>query len=235
MNNCVESGIPGFDKFISDDENGIGGIPENTSTLIYGPPKTGKSVFCYQFMYHGLSKNEPCLYLTTDYGIKQLQQRMMDFEWYLQGYMQDQMVYIIDALSSLSGTKMTDTSIYKPSSVQNPTDIMVKLGVGTIFVYRKSPKFRSIFDSLKILLAFNPDMLVVRILKAYIKRIKEAGGTAIIAHTEGTADIEIEEVIKKTADNVLRLDGELIKIERMPGIRKNEAQYQITDGGLIVL
>jgi len=44
----IESGIPGFDELTSSND-GTGGIPENTATLIYGPPKTGKSIFTNQF------------------------------------------------------------------------------------------------------------------------------------------------------------------------------------------
>jgi KaiC/GvpD/RAD55 family RecA-like ATPase len=85
MIEAIKSGIPGFDE-LTVSENTEGGIPENTSTLIYGPPKTGKSIFCNQFIYHGLLNEEPCLYVTTDYGLKKLQSNMMDFQWFLQSY-----------------------------------------------------------------------------------------------------------------------------------------------------
>ncbi len=230
----IESGIPGFDKLTFNKRTEMGGIPENTATLVYGPPKTGKSIFCYQFMYHGFLKDEPCLYLAADYGIKQLQQITMDFGWYLESRIQNQMLYIIDAISSVSGIKVVETANYRSSSVHNPTDIMVKLGMGTRFIFQKSPKFRSVVDSLTTLFAFNPDMLVVRFLKAYIKRLKEAGGTALIAHTEGIVNAKIEDVLKEIVDNVLRLDGESIIIEKMIMNGKKNAPYQITDKGIIV-
>jgi len=77
----IESGIPGFDELISANE-GIGGIPRNTNTLLFGPPKTGKSIFCNQFIYQGLITEEPGLYITTDQGIKELQSNMIDFHWF---------------------------------------------------------------------------------------------------------------------------------------------------------
>lgn len=64
-----ESGIPGLDEFLAS-AGFTDGFPENTTTLIYGPPKVGKSIFCYQFAYHGMSINEPCLYVTADEGMK---------------------------------------------------------------------------------------------------------------------------------------------------------------------
>ena len=57
MIQTIESGIPGFDE-LTVSEIADGGIPEKSTTLIYGPPKTGKSIFCNQFTYHGLLKEE---------------------------------------------------------------------------------------------------------------------------------------------------------------------------------
>ncbi|MEN4006204.1 MAG: hypothetical protein PQ964_02400 [Methanobacteriaceae archaeon] len=112
---------------------------------------------------------------------------------------------------------------------------MVKVGIETRFLLRKSPKSRSILDSLTTLFAFNPDMLVVRFLKAYIRRLKEAGSTVIIVHTEGIVDTKIEDLLKEIVDNVLRLDGEAITIEKMIMCRKKNAFYQITDKGIMVV
>lgn len=228
----IPSGITGFDALTAGD--GIGGIPENTVTLVYGPPKSGKSIFCYQFMYNGLLQGEPCLYITTDYGIKQFQQNTNDFGWELDNYFQDETLYLIDAISSVSGSKIMETDTYLSSSVHNPTDIMVKLGVGTRFISQKSPRFRSVLDSLTTLMAFNQELLIVRVLTAYIMRIKEAGGTAIVTYTEGSADSKVETMLKSIVDNIIKLDGNEITIEAMVGTGKKKTNYSITDQGIII-
>ena len=233
----IESGIPGFDE-LTVSEITEGGIPGKSTTLLYGPPKTGKSIFCNQFAYHGLLNGEPCLYVTVDYGIKQLQSNMMDFQWFIMNYIQNQTIYIIDGISQLSGAKLEDTYNIKTSSVGNPADMMVKVGIGTRSVYRKSNHFRSILDSLNTLIAFNPDQMVIRVLKAYIRRISEAGGTGIIAYTEGVTDPETENELKSLFDNTIRLDGQYIQIkshlEDVEEINKFESTYSITDKGLVV-
>ncbi|MGC9516280.1 MAG: RAD55 family ATPase [Methanomicrobiales archaeon] len=230
----IESGIQGLDQLMADDKSGLGGFPENTATLVYGPPKVGKSIFCYQFMHSGLLLEEPCLYILTDYGIKQLQQNTSDFGWYLDDYIENDLLYIVDAISSISGTKIVNTKNYAATSVHNPTDIMVKLGVGTRYISNKSPRFRSILDSLTTLFAFNQELLIVRVLTAYIMRIREAGGTAIITYTEGSADIKVETMLKAVVDNVIKLDGEYITIEAMVGCGTKKAPYKITADGIII-
>ncbi len=127
-----------------------------------------------------------------------------------------------------------DTPTYLSSSVHNPTDIMVKLGVGTRFISGKSPRFRSVLDSLTTLMAFNQEMLIVRVLTAYIMRIKEDGGTAVVTYTQGTADDKVETMLKAIVDNIIHLDGEKIVIEAMVGTGRKESTYQITEQGIAI-
>ena len=233
----IESGIPGFNELTLSNNN-EGGIPEKSIILVYGPPKTGKSIFCNQFSYHGLLNHEPCLYVTTDQSMKQLQSNMMDFQWYIEDYIQKQTLYIIDGISHLSGAKLIETNNVKSSSVGNPADMMVKVGIGSRSVYKKSNHFRSVLDSINTLLAFNPDQMVMRVLKAYIRRISEAGGTGMIAYTEGITSPETEKNIKSLFDNTIRLDGQNIlyesRFEDANELNNFKSTYSITDNGLVV-
>jgi len=56
----VQTGIHGLDNLIS------GGLPKQSVTLVSGPPGSGKSIFCFQFLYEGLQKEEKGLFLTLD-------------------------------------------------------------------------------------------------------------------------------------------------------------------------
>ncbi|HEX7468867.1 MAG TPA: ATPase domain-containing protein, partial [Methanobacterium sp.] len=129
---------------------------------------------------------------------------------------------------------MVDSEVYRYSSVKNPIDIMVKVGEGASLVHKKNPRFRAVIDSLTTLLLYNENMLIVRILKAYIMRIKAAGGTVIIIYTEGSTDSNKETMIKSMVDNIIRLDGEYLTIEAMKGMGKRRAPYNITDKGMVV-
>lgn len=233
----IESGIPGYDDLTISDE-GTGGIPVNTNLLIYGPPKTGKTIFSNQFIYKGLLNQEPGLYITTDHGIKQLQSNMMDFQWFIQNYIQNQTLYVIDGISKLSGVNLEDTNTFKLSSINNPADLMVKVGIGTRFVYKKADQYRSALDSLTTLFAFNPEQMILRLLKAYLRRINEAGGTGIVTYTEGIVNPDSELMMKSLFHTTVKLDGENIHIETIPEdiseIRRVKSTYEITDNGIVV-
>ena len=56
----VKTGIEGLDNIIQ------GGLPKNSITLVSGPPGSGKSILCFQFLYDGIEKGEKCLFLTLD-------------------------------------------------------------------------------------------------------------------------------------------------------------------------
>jgi KaiC/GvpD/RAD55 family RecA-like ATPase len=176
--------------------------------------------------------SEPCLYITTDRGIKQLETMMFDFQSPIEKFIEDKTLYTIDTTSDISDKQFQKTENIIPSYINNPTDIMVKVGSGVHYVYKNNPRFRSVLDSATTLLTYNENMLIVRVLKAYLMRINEAGGTSIITYTEDSADLIVETMLKSMVDNIVRLDGEELSVEAMNGIGKRSSPYKITDSGI---
>ncbi|HIH64998.1 MAG TPA: ATPase, partial [Methanothermobacter thermautotrophicus] len=152
-----------------------------------------------------------------------------------ESYMEKELLYVIDAISSISGPAADEGSTYFSSSVHNPTDIMVKLGVAIRNITNRYTMFRSVLDSLTTLMAFNDEMLIVRVLTAYIMRIKEAGGTAVVTYTEGSADPKVETMLKAVVDNIIHLDGSELTVEAMVGTGRVSAPYTIDDSGIKVV
>jgi len=74
----VKTGIEGLDSLME------GGIPKNSITLVSGPPGSGKSIFCFQFLYEGIKNGEKCLFLTLDKKVEgllvQAKEIGLDFE-----------------------------------------------------------------------------------------------------------------------------------------------------------
>jgi KaiC/GvpD/RAD55 family RecA-like ATPase len=58
--NRVKTGVKGLDIILG------GGLPEKSITLVSGPPGSGKSIFCFQFLYEGIKEGERGLFLTLD-------------------------------------------------------------------------------------------------------------------------------------------------------------------------
>ena len=62
----AKTGINGLDILIS------GGIPKGTVTLVSGPPGSGKTILCCQFLYQGIKDGDRCLFLTIDKKVEGL-------------------------------------------------------------------------------------------------------------------------------------------------------------------
>jgi len=158
---------------------------------------------------------------------------MMDFGWFLQSSKDEELLYVIDPISALSGANIENTNTYTLSKINDPTDLMVKVGLGTRFVFKKSNEFRSVFDSLTTFFTFNPEAMVVRFLKTYLRRLTEAGATGIVNYTEGVVNEKTERILKSIVDNVIMLDGSYLTFKSNQGLIAT-APYQITDKGLVL-
>ena len=62
----VPTGVPGLDGIIS------GGLPKGSITLVSGPPGSGKSILCAQYLYKGIEEGDRCLFLTLDKKVEGL-------------------------------------------------------------------------------------------------------------------------------------------------------------------
>jgi KaiC/GvpD/RAD55 family RecA-like ATPase len=225
----IRSGITGLDELIG------GGFPNNTMTLIYGPPKTGKSIFCYHFLNQTIADDEFSLYVMTDYNLQQLEETMMCFNWFIHDFIQKKMLYVMDIASGSVGAVQKETAIFKISSPQNPTEIISKVIEELQSIYQKTHSFRSILDSATSLFVYNAPILIIRVLKSYTMRIKLAGGTGIITYTEGAVDSQIETMLKAVVDNIIHLDGKKITVKAMKGCDQITAGYKITDEGICII
>jgi len=56
----VKTGIKDLDSIIE------GGLPKSSITLVSGSPGSGKSIFCFQFLYEGVKEGGKGLFLTLD-------------------------------------------------------------------------------------------------------------------------------------------------------------------------
>lgn len=80
MTTRISTGIPKMDSLLE------GGLLENTVTMITGGTGTGKTIFCLQFLWEGLQKGEPCVYLSLEEDAEEIKSDAMMFGWDLDKY-----------------------------------------------------------------------------------------------------------------------------------------------------
>jgi KaiC/GvpD/RAD55 family RecA-like ATPase len=224
----ISSGIKSFDAVTT------GGIPENTATIVYGPPKSGKSVFAYHFLAESIKEGEACIIITTDYGADELARSMSGFNWSIQDALKCGSIQVI-AMIPVAASASPDGSV-KSVSLANPTELMLSLNEILRLIAERKVKFRAIWDSLTPLFIYNPPMLVAKILREYSSRMKKAGAVGIlITLVQGSIDPQSENIIKASVDNLVNLqsEGKLV-VEGMLGTPRSTVAYSVTNSGLEV-
>ena len=76
----ISSGIPGLDKLIG------GGYVKNSVNLITGETGTGKTIFGAQYIWEGLKKGEPGVYITMEEHPDELKTDVLQFGWNFSKY-----------------------------------------------------------------------------------------------------------------------------------------------------
>lgn len=74
-NMVVSTGCENLDKMLR------GGFPAQSSILVTGGPGVGKSTFGMQYLQHGLSKDERCLYVSTEQTKEEITTAFQDFSF----------------------------------------------------------------------------------------------------------------------------------------------------------
>jgi KaiC/GvpD/RAD55 family RecA-like ATPase len=71
----VSTGVPGFDELVQ------GGLLTNRLYVVSGPPGSGKTTFCSQFITEGAKAGDKCLYITMHETKEELLQDMSGFDF----------------------------------------------------------------------------------------------------------------------------------------------------------
>ncbi len=155
----VTTGIPGLDSLIE------GGLLKNTMTLLTGGTGTGKTILCLQFLWEGLQKGEPCVYLSLEEEPEDIRADARQFGWDLDKYEDKGMFRIM-----FHDPFETDVSSVLINQIE----------------YIKAK--RLVVDSLSMLGLYMKDQATVRKqLGKLMKSVKNAGCTTLV-----TSEIEEE-------------------------------------------
>ncbi|MDO9516721.1 MAG: ATPase domain-containing protein [Methanosarcinaceae archaeon] len=136
----ISTGVPGLDESIE------GGIPKGFSVVVTGPPGTGKTTFCMQFLIEGVKNDEKCIFFSFEERVEQLVQHFMRFGWDIGKYIDDGYLEIF-GMSMLTSEEMIEIiESYRPERVvfdsinvfAEPSD------------FRKSGAWRSLLRMLKV-------------------------------------------------------------------------------------
>ncbi|WP_254830954.1 RAD55 family ATPase [Haloglomus salinum] len=90
----VPSGVPGFDQLVD------GGLPANRLHVVSGPPGSGKTTFCSQFVTQGVENGQDCLYVTMHETKAELRQDMANFTFGFSGAIESGAIEFLNLMTN---------------------------------------------------------------------------------------------------------------------------------------
>ncbi|MEL4304679.1 RAD55 family ATPase [Methanococcoides sp. LMO-2] len=135
----INTGVVGLDDMLE------GGVPEGFSVVVTGPPGTGKTTLCMQFLMEGVRNDEKCLFFSFEERIQQLIQHFMRFGWDIGKHIDDGYLEIF-GMSPLSFEEIGEIiDAYKPKRI-----VFDSLNIVTDpSEFRKSLSWRTLHKQLK--------------------------------------------------------------------------------------
>jgi len=229
----ITTGIPGMDELLK------GGIPKRNIVLISGGPGTGKTIFSQQYLYHGLLKGEPGVYVALEEHPVQVRREMAEFGWDVRRYEDEGLFAVVDAFTSGIG-EAAKREKYIVTDVDDFGEFIdvVKQAI------KDTKAVRVVVDSVSTLYITKPS--VARGLLMNLKRVLAGLGTTALL----VSQVSVTERgfggpgVEHAVDGIVRLDldeveGELKRtliIWKMRGTSHDMRRhpFEITDKGIIV-
>ncbi|MFQ6052138.1 MAG: RAD55 family ATPase [Candidatus Hydrothermarchaeota archaeon] len=215
-----------------------GDPPRGLFILLLAPPGSGKTVFCQQFLYHGLSQGYPAVYVHTDEPIDSIEAGMRSFGWDISQYIDKNMIRFVDCYSWRVSSKRT--SKYYVDSPSNLSEVSL-----TIEDARQGLKnARLVFDCLSNLMIDTGSQSIIKFFEILSARVKRSGMTGLCVLQSGVHDERTVQTLRYMADGIfeLRLSESESGIKRafrifsLKGVKHSTSwiPFEITDNGIVM-
>ncbi len=221
----VKTGLKKLDSILK------GGMPENSSILLLGPPKSGKTTFGMQFLFEGLSNNEYGIFITTTSFPEELVKKLEKFGK-LDKFLEAGLLRFVDCYSTHVGVDKENTLFIV--RVNGPT-ALTEIGIAFTKILEKIPKsrIRIVFDSISTLLLYNPMKTVANFMQMFNGKAKNMDASTIFILEEGAHEERDITTINSLLDVIihLKMDKNQNYIEAIGlGVDGKAIDYSVVDG-----
>lgn len=181
-----------------------GGLPEATSTLLYGPPGSWKHIFCLQFIAEGLQTGDNSIMVISNESVDEARQSLnevgLDFEKLTDN--QKSCLRYVDCYS----WRTSDVPYPEVSGniVKSSMDINhIPMAISTAAESLPHDHLRLSVDLLSPLLMSSPPPSVYRLASLIVAKLKESKSTSLFILEEGMHDQQTVSSLQQLLDSVI--------------------------------
>lgn len=189
----LRTGVKGLDSLMG------GGVPQGSTTLLVGPPGSGKSTMGLQFLYEGLTHGQPAILAYTHEPLNLIIRTMKSFGW-----SPTDKLTAIDCYSWKGGS--SPEAPYQARSMMDLSLVITELakklqltpGVGARFV----------LDSLSDFLLYGDPESAVKYLGVIKSKLVEVGITSFILVEEGLHEVRAIASVEYIVDGTIKMKSD---------------------------
>ncbi len=225
--NLAPIGIPTLDEVLN------GGLPKSSNILLYGDPLCGKKPLLMQFIYEGLKKNIPGIFVLTDYGYPEWKKMMEGSGWKLAKFEESGMLQVIDCYSRQFNPRLQDEGIV--AYANGPTDLVgISMQISSIqeALAKVSDSHRFGLHSVSSLFEINDSESVFRFLQSITGRFRQAGAISFYVMEKGMHEEKQVRMTEHLMDGVIELAEDKLHVKGVRGASPSWFKYEITETGL---
>ena len=215
-----------------------GNVPTG-SYLLIGPTGVGKTIFCKQFLYNGLIKDDPAIFLSPSELPDDVSRSMQTFGFDIEPYSKEDLFRIVDCYSWKVGER--STSKYALSSDRN---YLLEVQINFDKARQNLQNIRVVYDSLSDMVLLGEPAAMIRCLQYLIARIRASKGYGFFTIAANTHDDKVMNQLRIRFDGIIEMKIDdsgkdlkrLIRIFSLKGAQHRTAwtPFEINNNGILV-
>ena len=184
-----------------------GGISDKSSILLFGPPKSGKTLFGMHFLFEGLSNDEYGIFIITNNFPEELVKRLENIGK-VDLILEKGLLRFVDCYSAHAGVEKGNTMFIV--RVNGPI-ALTEIGIAFIKIMKQIPrgsKVRLVLDSVSTLIIHNSPRTIATFIQKLNEATKSAGVSSMFILEEGMHEEKDVATLNSILDMMIHLKSE---------------------------